>query len=329
MNTDMAIKKIDDNKFKIDIHPSDGTRVRKVFNGSYSDAEELHRILEAKLKRRKTIKTIKTYDLWIRYKDFLISHRSKRYFDEVNRCFEKDVMPFFGNLQPDYINSELIYSYQKKRLERGPHNRMINLELRYLSAMVNWGFREMLCNKMVEYEGLPQGKRLPKAIDASICKAIINAMEPFWRAFYTLMYFSGMRCNEVRHLKRADVDLLQGFIVIIGKGDKQRNIAIGLTAKKRLSQQMIEFNHDLVFPGKTGKPVVDVRKPIIRALKKLKLNIHLTPHMLRHSFGSEALRRGGSIRAVQEQMGHSSITTTQIYTHVQPKDLTELVRGME
>jgi integrase/recombinase XerD len=143
------------------------------------------------------------------------------------------------------------------------------------------------------------------------------------RAMLELMYASGLRVSEVTALKIADVNLEAGLLVCFGKGSKQRRVPLGRSAlgwlekylNKRLSIENIE--ESTLFVSSLGRPLS--RNGILEIVKKYAKKVGLedvSPHTLRHSFATHLLQHGADSRSVQAMLGHSDISTTQIYTHV-------------
>lgn len=139
-----------------------------------------------------------------------------------------------------------------------------------------------------------------------------------------LLFATGMRISELCSLKREDINLQEGTVLIYGKGDKERRIQIG-------SQDVIhilrEYQRDFggeiqacghFFAGRTGRALSDqaVRRMINKYTALASIELHITPHMFRHTFATSLLEADVDIRFIQEMLGHSSITITQLYTHV-------------
>jgi integrase/recombinase XerD len=156
------------------------------------------------------------------------------------------------------------------------------------------------------------------------------------RAMIELLCATGLRVSELVNLNLENVDTSLGYVRVVGKGNKERIIPVGKTALMYLAAylQMRKRNRRIspdqkgLFLSRLGKKMSRIE--FWRQLKNYALQAgidrHITPHVLRHSFATHLLSRGADLRFVQEMLGHSSITTTQIYTHVDKDRLKELHR---
>ncbi|MCD6017226.1 MAG: integrase [Bacteroidetes bacterium] len=153
-------------------------------------------------------------------------------------------------------------------------------------------------------------------------------------AMLETMYSCGLRVTELISLKLSDLHKTDGFISVIGKGDKQRLIPIGKSALKLIDNYTSHHrNHiaikknseDMIFLSKRGTPIT--RQMVFYVIKDLAekagIKKHLSPHTFRHSFATHLVEGGADLRAVQEMLGHESITTTEIYTHLDQHYLRE------
>lgn len=139
-----------------------------------------------------------------------------------------------------------------------------------------------------------------------------------------LLFASGMRISELCTLCADAVNLYDGTILIYGKGDKERRIQIGNEAVIRiLKEYQSDFNSEIskcnhFFANQNGKPLSDqaVRRMINKYADLASIEMHITPHMFRHTFATSLLEADVDIRYIQEMLGHSSINITEIYTHV-------------
>ncbi|OGS43242.1 MAG: site-specific tyrosine recombinase XerD [Elusimicrobia bacterium RIFOXYD2_FULL_34_15] len=146
------------------------------------------------------------------------------------------------------------------------------------------------------------------------------------KAILETLYATGMRVSELTELKTSDTDLDVGFIKCFGKGSKERIIPLGSKAiesiKNYLKIRKINKS-DSLFVNPSGKKIsrISIWKIIKKSANLSGITKKISPHTLRHSFASHILERGADLRTIQEMLGHSSISTTQIYTHVDKKFL--------
>jgi len=153
------------------------------------------------------------------------------------------------------------------------------------------------------------------------------------KAMMELLYATGLRVSELIRLKLEAPNLEDGFLICKGKGGKERIVPLGNSAgeaiKKYLSisrPRLLKGENSYLFLSQQGKPFT--RQGFWKRLKKYAqkagLEAKVSPHILRHSFATHLLERGADLRSVQSMLGHSQITTTQIYTHVSRKRLREV-----
>jgi integrase/recombinase XerC len=175
-------------------------------------------------------------------------------------------------------------------------------------------------------------RTLPKALSVEQAQMLLEAgreAEPGLardQAMFELMYSSGLRLSELVALDAADerLDLREGEVTVTGKGAKTRSVPVGARAREALRRwlavraRLARPDERALFVGARGRRiaprVVNARLKALARKRGLRIPIH--PHMLRHSFATHVLQSSQDLRAVQEMLGHSSIATTQIYTHL-------------
>ncbi|MDR1784433.1 MAG: site-specific tyrosine recombinase XerD [Endomicrobium sp.] len=143
------------------------------------------------------------------------------------------------------------------------------------------------------------------------------------KAMLELMYATGLRVSELINLKFSNVNLESCFLMVLGKGSKERLIPFGQKAKKFIDIYLTKRKpaltiEDNIFISRLGKKLsrVEFWRQLKNIAKSIGITKNITPHTLRHSFASHLLACGAEIRFVQEMLGHVSIITTQIYTHL-------------
>lgn len=162
---------------------------------------------------------------------------------------------------------------------------------------------------------------LLSAIDASKSEGMRN------KASIELLYGCGLRVSELVSLRLSDLHIAAEYIKVLGKGNKERIIPIGQMAIKflniylheiRIHQHIKPGNEDYIFINRVGTVISRISIfTMIKALAtKIGLKKNISPHTFRHSFATHLIEGGADLRAVQEMLGHSSITTTEIYTHL-------------
>jgi integrase/recombinase XerC len=153
------------------------------------------------------------------------------------------------------------------------------------------------------------------------------------RAILELLYATGLRCSELVSLDLDDVDLPGRTLRVVGKGRKERIVLFGSPARTALEAYLAHRSRsaprsDAVFLNQRGGRLTDrsVRALVSRRVQTLALRGRVSPHSLRHSFATHLLRRGADLRAIQELLGHASLSTTQRYTHVDTRQILSIYR---
>lgn len=210
---------------------------------------------------------------------------------------------------------------------------------RKIAAIRGW-FRWLCANEFMSQDPslgveLPRlSKKLPKVISVSeIEKILKNNLSDIELVILELLYGAGLRVSELAELDLNNIELSAKYIRCIGKGSKERIIPIGEKAKKAVSVYLksrelyvkkYKLNTKRLLVKNNGKLVT--RQDIYVFIRKQGdlLAKHISPHTLRHSFATHMLENGADLRVVQELLGHSDVSTTQLYTHVSKKRLKEV-----
>ena len=186
-----------------------------------------------------------------------------------------------------------------------------------------------------------QEKRLPKCLDLEQVQKLLDApgdadlLSSRDKAMLEVLYASGIRVSELVELDMADLDLQEGVLRVKGKGRKDRLTPIGSQAIKALQRYFELRGQDLrsqnggvtrVFLNKHGESLStrSVRRKLDKYLETAGLDPGISPHTLRHSFATHLLNNGADLRSVQELLGHQSLSTTQIYTHLTTQRMKEV-----
>jgi integrase/recombinase XerD len=210
----------------------------------------------------------------------------------------------------------------------------VYLDIAALRAFFKFAEAEkFLPSDPAEHLSLPKKwKRLPKSLDAREIEAILQPVQPETpaslcdHAVLELAYASGLRLSELRNLRLEQLHLEAGFLTVIGKGNKERVVPVGRKAVESLRRYLDNARPRLVRPRTPANVFLTARggpfsrawlwRRIQRRVRLAGIARNVTPHMLRHSFATHLLEHGADLRVIQELLGHASISTTEVYTHV-------------
>jgi integrase/recombinase XerD len=195
------------------------------------------------------------------------------------------------------------------------------------------------------------GRKLPEVVTPGAIRRLLEhgAPEPaqatrgpaLWlrdRAILELLYASGLRNSECVTLRMEDVDLTLGVVRVTGKGEKTRIVPFGAPAEGAITSYLVRcraqlvrpnvHHHGRMFLSNRGRPLerTGLWHIVKRCARRAGVE-HVYPHLIRHSFATHLLGGGADLRAVQEMLGHASVETTQVYTHVDRSDLKRLIRA--
>lgn len=201
----------------------------------------------------------------------------------------------------------------------------------------------LIQNSVAELLEAPRiGRKLPDTLSTNEINNLISAIDLSKpestrnKAMLETLYGCGLRVSELINLQISNLHFFEGFIKVTGKGDKERLVPIGnMTIKYiqiyldeiRSKQETVKGHTDFLFLNRRGKKLSRVMVfLIIKELsKKAGINKNISPHTFRHSFATHLIERGADLRAVQEMLGHESITTTEIYTHLDREYLRQAI----
>ncbi|MFL2713350.1 MAG: site-specific tyrosine recombinase XerD [Gammaproteobacteria bacterium] len=261
------------------------------------------------------------------------------------QAYETDILSFLNwltktpninylNLKEDNINKYIAYLFKSKLKSSSVNRKISSLKSLYLylikkNILKNSPISEVITPKKEKY--LPSSMsedevdRLLKSPDTS------NKIEKRDKAMIEMLYATGMRISELVNLKLTDVDLQRCVAKVFGKGKKERLIPFGEAALEALSDYISDRDKSVskeIFLSNRGKKLSRVafwqRIKIYLIRENLKNSI--SPHTLRHAFATHLLNRGADLRSVQLLLGHSDLSTTQIYTHIAKQRLSEVLK---
>lgn len=241
------------------------------------------------------------------------------------------------------VSREQITGYMTQLKEKGLAAATIARKLAAIKAFYRFMTAEgyMDANPAEVVEAGTKGIKLPRVLSEDEVVRLLNqpditTAEGFRdRTMLEVLYATGMRVSELINLTLERVDLNMKYIIAFGKGSKERIVPLGSVAAEFLQQYLEKVrpklthagrNTNIVFLAFGGHELTRQRFwQIIRACgRKANINKALTPHILRHSFATHLLDNGADLRSVQELLGHSDISTTQIYTHLTNKRLRDI-----
>ncbi|MEH6762876.1 MAG: site-specific tyrosine recombinase XerD [Aequorivita antarctica] len=290
----------------------------------------------------KWLQTLKDYQNYLRLERGLSENSIINYSLDVKKLMrwletnEMDISPL--SISEETLQ-QFIYEIAKKVNPRS-QSRLISGLKGFFNYLIFEDYRKTNPLELIESPKL--GRKLPDTLAVEEIDALISAIDLSSkqgernRAILETLYGCGLRVSELTSLKISDLFFEEGFIKVTGKGDKQRLVPIGPTTEKyiniyrkevRIHQEIDSMAKDTVFLNQHGRPLT--RAMIFTIVKRLaeKAGIRKTisPHTFRHSFATHLLENGADLRAIQQMLGHESITTTEIYTHIDRKHLTEVI----
>ncbi len=252
-------------------------------------------------------------------------------------AYRRDLYDFFSSIDNiESINRMTINSYIRTLRERELAPASVIRKIASLRGFFKWSSSTGIISKnpasTLEQPKMPQ--KLPKVVSVKEIEEMLkNNLTELESLILELLYSSGLRVSELVNLKLGDIDLSSKYIRCFGKGSKERIIPIGEAAKKAVQNYMPQreliikkynLNTKKLLILETGRVITrqDVYTFIHNQGKLIHKNI--SPHTLRHSFATHLLENGADLRVVQELLGHSDVSTTQLYTHISKKRLKDV-----
>ena len=249
------------------------------------------------------------------------------------------------SISPEKINEETIQQFiyaVSKEVNARSQARIISGLKSFFSYLIFEDYRTDNPMELIEAPRL--GRKLPDTLSIDDIDNLIAAIDLSTpegernRAILETLYGCGLRVSEITSLKISDLFFDEGFIKITGKGNKQRFVPIANATQKyielykdtiRNHMTIVKGYEDTLFLNRRGKQLT--RAMIFTIIKTLAIKINLqkniSPHTLRHSFATHLLENGADLRSIQMMLGHESITTTEIYVHLDRKHLTQIINS--
>ncbi len=280
--------------------------------------------------------------------EFLEYIKNKGLSQNTCEAYRRDLLQFFefaeealGKKNPVTYTRREIRSFISALISYGFSKRSVQRKLSALRRFYNFllkkgviennptiGIGPIKTEKLLP-QVIPE-KRLLKMLDSWLPKTPLEKRD---KAIIELLYSSGLRASEIIKLKEEDIDLNAGEVRVLGKGNKERIVPVGSRAREAIlsylsARNLLKPKTKVIFVNKNGGALS--RKGLWLAVRKrfeeLALIFNVHPHTLRHSFATHLLNHGADLRSIQELLGHSSIGTTQIYTHLSREELEKAYR---
>ena len=279
----------------------------------------------------------RSYRTYMRLEKHLAKNTIESYMRDLAQ-FAHFILRMY-DVPPKKVETEMIRNYLKRLYDLG---REKSSQARALSGIKSF-FNYLILNDVIEaspaelIEAPKASRPLPDtltideidrligSIDASTTKGLRD------RAILEVLYSCGLRVSELCELRIGDLFFGEGYIRVTGKGDKQRLVPISAMARERiqlyLDERRSRYRDEILFLNNRGERLTRVMifTIIKQAAQRASIDKKISPHTFRHSFATHLLQGGASIRQVQELLGHESILTTEIYTHLEAEHLRSTV----
>ncbi|MBC7189029.1 tyrosine recombinase XerC [Candidatus Aerophobetes bacterium] len=271
--------------------------------------------------------------------------REKNFSPHTVRGYVRDIEGFMKFLEKRKIELEdidypLVREYFRELMDEGRKNTTCARKISSLRCFFRFlKTRGFIKDFPVQVLRSPKIKRrIPSYLEEAEIEKLFEKMEGRGFSFYRdraileVLYATGIRVAELVGLNLEDIDFETQIIRVRGKRGKERIVPVGKYALFALKEYLdlregkAQEGVRALFINKFGKRISDraVRECLKRYVEKAGIKKHLTPHTLRHSFATHLINRGADLRAVQELLGHERLSTTQIYTHINPSRLKEI-----
>jgi integrase/recombinase XerD len=256
------------------------------------------------------------------------------YLNDVDKLFQ-----YFEVVQKEFVAKNIVPDDLFKFVTWLSELGMLgNTQARVISGLKSF-FNFLQLEEIIDSDPTEQlespkiSRKLPDVLNIIEINSLIGAIDASKpdgmrnKAMIEVLYGCGLRVTELISLRISDINANEEYIRVIGKGDKERMIPIGETALRLINIYLREVrvhlsikkgNEDFVFLSRLGTSLsrISVFTMIKSLAERIGLQKNISPHTFRHSFASHLIEGGADLRAVQEMLGHSSITTTEVYTHL-------------
>ncbi|MBP8959699.1 MAG: site-specific tyrosine recombinase XerD [Bacteroidales bacterium] len=282
---------------------------------------------------------IKDFETWLRLEKSLSQNSIEAYLHDIlnlkeyidSECINK--MP--GQITYNDLTDFILWLNRRNSNARTQARILSGIRAFFRYLIIEGEITE---NPTVLIESPKLGFRLPEVLTVNEIEKLLDAIDLSKpeghrnKAIIETLYGSGLRVSELVNLRITDIHREEGFLIITGKGNKQRMVPIGSHALKEIDlyfeqRRLIPkiYDENIVFLNRRGRRLTRVMVfTIIKDLaSRAGIKKNISPHTLRHSFATHMIEAGADLRAVQEMLGHESILTTEIYTHIDRSFLKE------
>lgn len=260
----------------------------------------------------------------------------KGFSDYTVKSYETDLKEFYDFALDKDINIELVREYLRKLYEDKYSNRSISRKVsslksyfKYLESegIIKDNFMRLISNPKIE-------KTLPNYLNYDDLEKLLNFPDRSNKyglrdaLILEMLYSSGVRVSELANMRLSDIDFNERKILIFGKGSKERYVYYGSKCADLLDKYLKIDHRDspylLIGKRKEKLNEREIRAIVTDTAKKAGISVHVTPHTLRHTYATHMLNEGADLKSVGDLLGHESLSTTQIYTHVSNERLRQV-----
>ena len=260
----------------------------------------------------------------------------KNFSDYTVKSYKIDLYEFYDFCSNNKIDIELIRNYLKKLYEKKYKCKTISRKVSSLKSYFKYLESQNLIdeNPMRLISNPKIDKTLPNYLNYDDLKKLLsypNIETKFGlrdALILEMLYSSGVRVSELVNIKLKDINFNERKILILGKGNKERYVYYGFKCEK-LIEKYLKLDHknsEYFLIGKSKDKINEreVRKIVTDTAKKANIKVHVSPHTLRHTYATHMLNEGADLKSVGDLLGHESLSTTQIYTHVSNERLRQV-----
>lgn len=269
-----------------------------------------------------------------KFLDYLKYERG--FSDYTIKSYSTDLKEFYEFSKKDTVNIELVRKYLRYLYEKNYSNRSISRKVSSLKSYFKYlegegiikdNFMRLISNPKLE-------KTLPNYLNYQDLEKLLNFPDRNNKyglrdaLILEMLYSSGVRVSELANMKLKDIDFKDKKILVLGKGNKERYVYYGSKCDSLLKKylDMDHMDSPYLFIGKRKDRLNEreIRLIVTESAKKAGINIHVTPHTLRHTYATHMLNEGADLKSVGDLLGHESLSTTQIYTHISNERLRQI-----